>query len=482
MLCGISSVFGTTSSLHEVPSSKELLSSDDLVSNNLATWWSYDDPEPQQLMSNSIIEGDSIRIQAQFEEDDENPESQIDTISWVASKGFVVNRTGTLLIPEEEYEPFIMGVEVEQFRWEYIEDIQLNDFVQVNLVHSNTDTDVLVYWNGTNTDGWSAATSILGLVMATANLNGESGSFVADRSGVLAVGIYCYDKQPGEYYLTVNTRESESGIAQGNAVRYDTWRWGQNVTIDIEFVGTAANGMISKLSYTNVTFQNFFRPVVANVNVVSQGDIKHITWDIVDRNRYESHSYEVLISLDAGLSFQLVAAGLQSPFYAWNIAGYGRFENCQIQIRAYDDIGLRGVGFSPIFVVSSSDGASNERWFTISSTGNLTYVWGSTGNDISWEICSVDSMPLFYEVSIDNRIVSTGWSSGESIDLNVDGLEIGAHEAKLSIDTGSYTFNETLVIVVIPDSSQYIRQALITFSAIMILISGITAAEIKRRI
>ncbi|MFW9919996.1 MAG: hypothetical protein ACFFED_10375 [Candidatus Thorarchaeota archaeon] len=482
ILLGTVTLTGSSCMYVDLRPVSELLADDDIAREPQIIWWSNDDPEPQPLSDDSIIEGDLIRVEASFEENEENPEAQINTISWVASKGLIVNRSGSLLIPEEEYDPFFMGVDLQQFRWEYIENIQLGDFVQLDLFHSNNDTDVLLFWNNTATIGWTAGTSILGLGMATANLGFESGSFFADRDGVLAVGIYSYDKQAGEYLLTVDTRESETGTTQGSSIRYDTWRWGRNITIDFEFTGTAVNGMIRKMSLSNVTFRNFFQPVVMNVDVLSQGNIKQVTWDVLDRNRFESHHYEVLVSLDGGFSFQLVAAGLQTQSYAWNIAGYGRFDRCQIQVRAYDDVGLQGVGYSPLFVVSSSNGAANERWFTTSSTGNLTYIWGSSGNEVTWSVWIIDSMPLLYQIRIDDTITSTGWTSGGELVVVVDGLEIGLHEVMLSIDTGSGLFNESVIVEVIPDSSQYLRQALTTFAAVMILIAGISAIEIKRRL
>lgn len=462
------------------PNDVEVLS--DEAGDSRITWSSNDDPEPHQLDDNAIIEGDLIRIDARFSDANEDPENLVQNISWIASRGFIMNRTGSLVIPDEEYDPFVLAMDLDQFKWEYIPDILNGDNVQLTLFHSNSDTDVLAFWNDTNPVGWSVSTNILGFGMATASVQGESSSFIAERSGVLAVGIYCYDKQPGDYQLVVDTRETESGEEEGNRLSYDTWRWGRNITIDFEFVGTTESGAIRKISLTNVTFRNFFKPLVTNVNVLSQGDIRQITWDVLDRNTFESHTYEVLVSLDGGFSFQLIAAGLQSPIYSWNIAGYGQFDRCQIQVRAYDDVGLQGVGYSPLFVVSSTDEATNERWFTTASTGNMTYTWGSIENEVSWNLWIIDSFPMPYEVTIDESVVMTGWTSGGQISVNVDGLDIGTHEVMLIIEIGSTRYNDTILVEVLPDTYQYVQQVLISFTAVMILLIAIMILELNRRL
>lgn len=452
-----------------------------MTSSNI-TYWSNENPKPQQLADNITIEGDQIMISAEFPDNHEDPNINVQSVSWIACRGSVVNRTGALVIPEGEYDPFLSRVVLNQFTWELVENIERGDDVRIDLYHSNPDTDVLVFWNDTNPFGWSSTTSIIGVSMATGNLHHESASFTAQRPGVLAIGIYCFDRQPGEYLLSVDTREFETGRVEGNSVKYDTWHWGKNVTLNLEFIGNTAIGLTRGLSVNRVTLMNFFSPVVQNIHIISRGDTKEITWDVFDRNRFEIHEYEVLISLDGGCFFQLIASGITTNYYSWNIAGYGRFDQCQIQVRACDDLGLIGFGYSPLFVVLSTDAMANGRWFAIVSSGNLTYIWGSSDNQVSWDIRSLDNVPLSYEVAIDDTVVASGWTSGGEILVDVDGLELGTHEAVLFIEVGQNSYNECLIIRVLPDASLYMRQFMMTFATAMILTSAIVTLELKRRL
>ncbi|MHA2426230.1 MAG: hypothetical protein ACXAEF_15685, partial [Candidatus Thorarchaeota archaeon] len=86
---------------------------------------SRDNIRPTNLQDNDTVEGDRIEIQAKFPNSTENPQENVVNVQWSATSGFLERRNGSLVIPYDGYEPFIMGLEIEQFAWERVDDIKI---------------------------------------------------------------------------------------------------------------------------------------------------------------------------------------------------------------------------------------------------------------------------------------------------------------------------------------------------------------------
>jgi hypothetical protein len=444
-------------------------------------WWSRDRVTPELLTDGAVIQGDQIGVEAIFPRSRSSPGENVASISWTASSGMVVNRSGPLVIPDDGYNPFGGDIDLAQFAWERIDGINRGDNVRLSVRHTNMDTDVLVFWNAPNQTVWKAETSILGYRMATGRVGIETGDFIADRSGCLMVGIYSFDHQSGIYMLTLDTSEIQAGDCSGNAFRCSTWQWGKNITLDFTFVGVTVSGSPVTRTLSHVTFENFFSPSVSDIRVSMGGTIRSITWEISDRNLYEEHRYEVLISRDAARTFQLLAGSLREARYSWDTAGFGEFDRCQIQVRAFDSIGLEGIGFSPVFMVSSSKGNSSDAWFTVSSPSNSTYIWGSLGHSVFWTINVVDDTPLPYVVKVDDRVRRTGWTVTNEIGINTDDLDVGLHEVTLVIEIGYSQYNASVYVKVLPSPGFSIYQFLNTVYACILVFVVAALLERSRR-
>lgn len=444
-------------------------------------WWSRDNTSPQYLADNDVIMGDRIEIDAEFEDNPDNPLMNVESISWRASKGFVENRSGELLVPDPGYDPFFQGMRMDQFTWECIEGILQGDNVRITLSHSNSDTDVFVYWANIDNSRWTTETSITGRQMITGNPRVEHGAFIAQMSGSIMVGIYCYDHQPGQYNLTIDTMEEENGSVQQNSVRYRTWTWGRNVTLSIDFIGNTVSGSLINRSIHNVTFQNFFAPAISNIQIISEGILKHITWDLQDRNRFESHQYEVHFSYDNGLTYQLLSRGLTTRYYLWNTAGFRESNEYRIQVRAIDASGLVGYGFSPAFSAGSLAEFTGLFWYAIESSGNASYVQGSVNNSISWNVWIQGDNQLDFEIYLDGEVIETGLTRGEEITVDTDGLSAGVHAFTLSLGSETRTRNDTIFVEVFPDPHYAYVQTTCSLSAGVIMFLSILTVEVKRR-
>jgi hypothetical protein len=82
----------------------------------------------------------------------------------------------------------------------------------------------------------------------------------------------------------------------------------------------------TNLKYTyqwkNIAFNNFFKPHLSALLVSGSGAVKTITWSVSDFNAGDEHFYEVYISSDNGVTYQLLAAHLTSTSYTWDTTGF----------------------------------------------------------------------------------------------------------------------------------------------------------------
>ena len=468
--------------LQVTPSRGNSLVAQDSADNLLRLqWWSRDSPSPKVLEDGTTIIGDQITVQASFDDSHYSPGVIVDEVRWSASRGFIEHRNGELIIPYDGYEPFIMGLEIDQLGWERIDGIQRGDNVSISLTHNNTDTDVLVYWADIDPSLWMTDGGLTGRDLATARPT-ETGSFIADHDGAIMVGIYSYDHQPGTFNLSVDTREEDTGIETGNQVRYNTWSWGRNVTISMEFKGLMANGTTVSRGLSNLTINGFFNPVITNVRVLPFGLLRYVVWDVLDRNQNDAFEYEFLVSLDGGVSFMLLASGFNDNFYEWNTGGFDAYETCIIQIRAIDSTGLTCSGFSETFSVGAKAYYAGTFWFATSSSGNSTYAFGTSENRVSWEIWIQNNNPMMYEILLDNEVIRTGWTVSGLVEVDADGLALGLHSFTLSLIVGTDTWNDSLFVEVIPNPALILVQLIGALTATSIISIAVVLYEFFRRV
>ncbi len=90
---------------------------------------------------------------------------------------------------------------------------------------------------------------------------------------------------------------------------------------------------------------------------------------------------------------------------------------------------------------------------SVSGSGNLEYEYGTTGNTISLTITATrEEGEKTYEIMLNDNVVdSGGWSDGETISFNVDGLSVGTHLYTIRATAGDWsTSGNKIVVTVIP--------------------------------
>jgi hypothetical protein len=84
----------------------------------------------------------------------------------------------------------------------------------------------------------------------------------------------------------------------------------------------------------------------------------------------------------------------------------------------------------------------------ITSPGDINYVEGETGNEISWT--ATDASPGVYAMFLDGALIQSGdWYSGTPITVSVDGLSVGTHNYTIEIsDTQGYSVYDQVNVIV----------------------------------
>ncbi len=121
-----------------------------------------------------------------------------------------------------------------------------------------------------------------------------------------------------------------------------------NAMVGVTFLGWVESDSAYRVDYGNVTIVNYFSPEVLDVVVSGPAAAKTIRWTIYDRNALETHSCEVLISLDGGASCQPLVADLISTEYTWDSSGFF-VRQYVAMVRVSDSHGDTGIGLSDPF-------------------------------------------------------------------------------------------------------------------------------------
>jgi hypothetical protein len=130
-----------------------------------------------------------------------------------------------------------------------------------------------------------------------------------------------------------------SSEQNGSTVEIDTWALNNNFTCVINSTIWFHNGTTLTKLVPNVFLGNFFVPVV---EVVSPNGYEvwtganNITWNAWDLNEDEELTFEVLVSSDSGVTFQLLFAGLTETWYLWNCSTFLNLSTYVVEVRVSD--------------------------------------------------------------------------------------------------------------------------------------------------
>ncbi len=376
-----------------------------------------------------VIEGDHVTLNVTFSEAflSNFPEMEIQTTILSLNSGILVEQTDNLVIPDGSYDPFSGIVDLTQFAWEVIDGIAEGDTVDIEVDFTNGDCDIMVWWTDTDDTTWTYGNNLVGDMMVTGS-RPEYGSFVADRSGNISIGIFDYDLVPGTYTLEVDTIESIVTGSSGRTAIYDTYEIGRNSTFDVEVIGVATEGTEFFAIWDDVTFNNFFSP---NVTVVSPNggetwtSTHSITWTATSLNVEGDPISDVYISNDAGYSYMLFAAGLTGTTLDWDTSIWQDMDSYMVKVKAQDR-GMTGE--------DESDGVFTAGVLPIQGVPpiifgqlELNYSYGVIGNSLEWIIG--DLHPQLIALWVDGLLVSSySWNTLANVTtVNCDGLFFGSH-------------------------------------------------------
>lgn len=158
----------------------------------------------------------------------------------------------------------------------------------------------------------------------------------------------------------------------------------------------------------------------------------------------DEHFFDLLVSMDSGDTYQLLASGLTNSCYFWNATGF-LARNYKIKVRVFDNdpdmnpdaantgvywMGLSGEIESSEFYIDS--GYIEVLHPIISHPSNVRYVEGDTGYWIVWTLNG--TYPCTFAVTKDDELMKSGyWNiTGESVRVCVDGLSPGIYRFDLT--------------------------------------------------
>ncbi|MHA1912664.1 MAG: PKD domain-containing protein [Candidatus Kariarchaeaceae archaeon] len=233
-----------------------------------------------------------------------------------------------------------------------------------------------------------------------------------------------YDDNPVNYTIYLDYLNGTVEVVQ-------TGNWESGVSITINVDGLAIGSYNYTLVVTDLRNNtaadtilvdvgpDFTDPVINHPNNfnTNQGDEEYIVWTVTD-----THLWDYVVYLD----------GVQIAF--------GTFGETTGIVNITVNTLLTG---QLNYTIVASDAMFNDVVDTVLVTVNLdntspnvdspidvVYYEDATGNVITWT--ATDLNPTYYliykeSVAIENLLVNGTWVSGESIVINVDGLEIGTH-------------------------------------------------------
>jgi len=444
-------------------------------------WTSRESQTSTQIDDGDILIGDLIQLVGTFP----NQRYQLDkiaNISWSAHHGFLQNRIGDLIIPDEYYSPF-WGyiIDPRQFSWEFVDGIEEGDLVNITVDFHSVDGDVMIFWADSDTSTWTYFSNIMATDMVT-NSSIESGSFFADRSGEIAIGLFDFSRIESFYNLTVDTQFTDSGFSTGNKIVIDTWLWGRNMTVSLNFTGYSSLGTQYVQYFSRLSFHNFFAPRVHSINVNGDNEVKLISWVYSDRNIDDTHHADVLLSNSRGLFYYSMAHNVTGSELYWNSSAFRNSDTFLIQIRLVDSSGLIGLGFSGFFTAGSDIAEPEPVQFEFTQPDDVSLIEGVSGNSVTWTISFLSGNRVSYFVTLDSDILELGSIiENDDIIIDLDGLAPGIYELALHLDIGSGFRNDTVLVTVTSSQDYYFMETTRTVLAISILVSVIIDIELKRK-
>jgi hypothetical protein len=407
--------------------------------------------------------------------------------------GFFFQTNAPLVVPSGD--PGVMFWDVidpSYFAWVNVIGLAHGDIVLLTGNFTNGDSDFMAWRPETPPSERTYANNLLGADMATGD-KPESGSFewMFDTDS-MEVACLCYDRQPGNFTLTISSLVSVDSEESGSMVSVDTYLLGRNVTANIQVTAVTNSSTVYSFDAQDVVLRNFFSPTLEIHAPVDLGEsLYRFSWSSTDANADDINLYSVWLSGDGGVSYNLLARNLSVSTYDWNSAGF-LLRDYIYRVRAYsidlttrfeivpgqcwpDDVilaedsywpGDYTDGFSYPFR-AGQDTAPPSVDIQVSSPQDRSHTLGDSGVPISWVITAEAygyvSNPVDYIIYLDGTNVRSGslyisWQ--DIVEYDTSQLGVGLHNVTLEVfSTGPSggLLVDTVMVTVYQDAVQLLR-------------------------
>ncbi|MFW9848030.1 MAG: hypothetical protein ACFFF4_02755 [Candidatus Thorarchaeota archaeon] len=394
-------------------------------SDDFTLWWrSSDYVIPTLVESGSELIGDQITVNGEF-----RAELQINRIELGWSYGFYKTFSDDLVIPTSEYNPLTDAIDLDEFAWVQIDDIQMGEMIRFNLTWESRDLedlgdcDVMAWWSFSDNSSWTYANNLLSNQMVGDD-KPKSGSYFPTTAGSITVGIYDNSSAEGLYTLTVDTLNigwyynvagDQIEYVLGNDMYY-------NATITLVINGYTGDEVRYVVMYRSLTLLGVFAPTVTAVSVSGPPSNPTISWSVEDKNEWDYFRWMLSISSDGGLLFRRLIWGEWGYSYEWDASEY-EYQEYIFRVIVTDSTELQGAGYSEPYY------AGAYFPFSINSPSDLHFIVGTPDKTITWTPVCNES--LGYRLFRDGLLLERGtWTLGDIV-VSLDDLEVGIYSYNL---------------------------------------------------
>jgi hypothetical protein len=406
-------------------------------------------------------------------------------VSWGFGEGDYLHQGGDLLATFSGYIPGLFDMQLEAYAWVRVDGIAIGDFVDIKLdwlTQSGLegDCEVLAFWADTDNSTWTYNNNLLGRQMCT-DEKPERGSFYADQSGALMIGIYCAAGYGGTYSLTVDFRNMFYNLEMSNEVILPIWDFiFLNSTCCLDFIGYAEDGTQFIERFTGITFNGLFSPEIQQIDISGSLETPFISWNVTDRNVNETIRSSLYVSSDGGSSYDILLRNTLATSYEWDATSHP-LHNYKVRLTVTDSKELQDTDYSSFFE------AGVETPLSISHPDDIEYVEGAMGETLTWyPRCGV---ALQYRVTLDGQSYRSGtWQQGQ-LRIILGTLSVGTHVFNITLtepisekqvsdsvnvtvlsDTPDDSTSDTSIVSNIPLDSDFVLSSFMT---------GITAGSLS---
>ena len=488
---------GNSANYHDLRIYSQVIEPKHIVAqeNFTLTWTSRWSSTPQSIAKETEIVGDHVVLNATFAEDMNVARTEITLLD-----GFRFTTTR----PTVEYTSTGWFFDPDDFDWVQINGLKQGWPINISADFTNGDCDFWAWPSDFPMYSRNYGNNLLS--MSTVDKPEKDSIIWTSDNDSMDIACLNYDGIPGNWTLDLIAGHMTKIRTYGSTSNLDTYLLENNATVDIRIKGYTAGNNTLVYDLTDVRFSNYFAPHVWVDQPRNLGDYQYnITWTSSDLNADDVNYHSVWLSGDGGVSFQLLTRNLTQSFFVWDSHGYLMRDNYIARVRSYSldfTSTMCGVDNPPnsywpgdfsnalsfefrggdVHSGGPSITAPSPYTIIVYSQPDITYTFGTTGNQITWTH-SYPAAALYYVVTIDGNHYQSGSSSNRVIIVSIDELSIGDYEFEVVVESSA---SDSVIVHVIPTPEESsLRTGLLTGisagSAIIIVLSMVLINRIVRR-